>query len=91
LLKVGFAAETQRAVEHASDKRARRGFDIICANDVSRSEIGFEVENNELFVLDEQGVKAHLCPASKYQIANGLLDVLIAELRAVTSEDVDKT
>jgi len=34
-LVVGFAAETERVIEHATAKRARKGCDWIVANDVS--------------------------------------------------------
>jgi len=39
-LVVGFAAETERVVEHATAKRARKGCDWIVANDVSRGVFG---------------------------------------------------
>jgi len=39
-LVVGFAAETERVVEHAQAKRARKGCDWIVANDVSGDVMG---------------------------------------------------
>jgi phosphopantothenoylcysteine synthetase/decarboxylase len=45
---VGFAAETERLLEHAQDKRMRKGCDLVIANDVSRPGIGFDSEENEV-------------------------------------------
>jgi phosphopantothenoylcysteine decarboxylase/phosphopantothenate--cysteine ligase len=81
LLKVGFAAETENVMEHASNKRARRGFDVICANDVSRPDIGFDVDTNEIVIIDADGVRQHLARAHKYQIAHGILDALAPDIR----------
>jgi phosphopantothenoylcysteine decarboxylase / phosphopantothenate---cysteine ligase len=37
---IGFAAETERVVEHATAKRTRKGADWIVANDVSGDVMG---------------------------------------------------
>jgi phosphopantothenoylcysteine decarboxylase/phosphopantothenate--cysteine ligase len=39
-LVIGFAAETEKVVEHAQHKRARKGCDWIVANDVSGDVMG---------------------------------------------------
>jgi phosphopantothenoylcysteine decarboxylase/phosphopantothenate--cysteine ligase len=85
LLKVGFAAETQHVLEQASAKRLRRGFDIICANDVSRADIGFEVDINEVIVIDANGIRAQLARAHKYSIANAILSTLVADFRVAVA------
>ena len=48
---VGFAAETDHVIENARGKLARKGCDLIVANDVSRSDIGFDVDRNEVVIL----------------------------------------
>ncbi len=48
---VGFAAETDHVLENARGKLARKGCDLIVANDVSRSDIGFDVDRNEVVIL----------------------------------------
>ncbi len=48
---VGFAAETEHVLENARGKLARKGCDLIVANDVSRSDIGFDVDRNEVVIL----------------------------------------
>jgi phosphopantothenoylcysteine decarboxylase/phosphopantothenate--cysteine ligase len=48
---VGFAAETDHVIENARAKLARKGCDLIVANDVSRADIGFDVDRNEVVIL----------------------------------------
>lgn len=43
---VGFAAETEKLIEHAQDKLTRKGCDLIIANDVSQPGIGFDSAEN---------------------------------------------
>ncbi|HXK55382.1 MAG TPA: bifunctional phosphopantothenoylcysteine decarboxylase/phosphopantothenate--cysteine ligase CoaBC, partial [Gammaproteobacteria bacterium] len=48
---VGFAAETERPVEYAQEKRKAKGVDMIAANLVAAAEGGFERDENSLIVL----------------------------------------
>jgi phosphopantothenoylcysteine decarboxylase/phosphopantothenate--cysteine ligase len=48
---LGFAAETEHAIEHAREKLTRKGVDAIVVNDVSRADIGFDAENNAVTLL----------------------------------------
>ncbi len=48
---VGFAAETQNVSDYAQAKMKRKAIQMICANDVSRSDIGFASDQNELKVF----------------------------------------
>ncbi|MCA9503820.1 MAG: bifunctional phosphopantothenoylcysteine decarboxylase/phosphopantothenate--cysteine ligase CoaBC [Spirochaetaceae bacterium] len=69
---VGFAAESHDVVEAARRKLARKGCDLIVANDISRADAGFEVDENavrfvwpsgeveELPLLPKSGVAAQL-------------------------------
>jgi phosphopantothenoylcysteine decarboxylase/phosphopantothenate--cysteine ligase len=54
-LVVGFAAETERVVEHAIAKRARKGCDWIVANDVSGDVMGGT--ENSVHLVTETGVE----------------------------------
>ena len=47
---VGFAAETDDARANAADKLARKGADLIVANDVSAPGVGFEHDTNEVVI-----------------------------------------
>lgn len=53
---VGFAAETQNVIEYAKGKLARKGLDMIIANDVSRSDIGFNQDDNQVSVITKEAV-----------------------------------
>ena len=79
---VAFAAEHGgEAVERARDKLRRKGADAIVVNDISRSEIGFESEFNEVVVIDADG--AHQVPIGpKDEIADAILDLV--QVRAYT-------
>lgn len=50
---VGFAAETGNVETNASKKLGRKGCDLLIANDVSRKEIGFDSEQNEVTVFSK--------------------------------------
>ncbi|WMS94146.1 bifunctional phosphopantothenoylcysteine decarboxylase/phosphopantothenate--cysteine ligase CoaBC [Pseudoalteromonas sp. HL-AS2] len=45
---VGFAAETQNVANYAKGKLKNKNLDMICANDVSQSDLGFNADNNAL-------------------------------------------
>lgn len=48
---VGFAAETQDLIAHAREKLRRKGCNMIVANDVSRSGVGFGTAENEVVLV----------------------------------------
>jgi phosphopantothenoylcysteine decarboxylase/phosphopantothenate--cysteine ligase len=50
-LLIGFAAETHDVIERARAKLRRKGVDLIVANDVSRSDAGFEVDTNAVTLI----------------------------------------
>ena len=72
-LLVGFAAETENVVARATAKRERKHADLIVANDVSRSDSGFDVDVNEVTIVGADGVDA-LPLQSKARVAAHILD-----------------
>ncbi len=48
---VGFAAETQQVEDYARGKLERKQCDLVVANDVSRSDIGFDTRENEVILV----------------------------------------
>ena len=48
---VGFAAETENLLENARSKCLKKRCDLIVANDVSRSDIGFDSSENEVTLV----------------------------------------
>jgi phosphopantothenoylcysteine decarboxylase/phosphopantothenate--cysteine ligase len=70
---VGFAAETNDLVAEARKKRREKGLDLVVANDVSRTDAGFEVDDNEVTIVSADGEE--IVPLqSKAAIANRVLD-----------------
>ena len=77
---VGFAAETQNLIEHATSKLRSKGLDLIVANDVSAIDAGFAVDTNRVTLLDAGGGVEPLPLLSKAAVAERVLDRLIALL-----------
>jgi phosphopantothenoylcysteine decarboxylase/phosphopantothenate--cysteine ligase len=55
-LVVGFAAETEKLLEHAQSKLQRKGCDWILANDVSPASGTFGGDSNKIHLITSQGV-----------------------------------
>lgn len=68
---VGFAAETERVVENAQEKLARKRLDFIVANDVSEAGAGFGVDTNRVQVIGKDGSIQELA-GSKREVAEAL-------------------
>lgn len=79
---VGFAAETQDVINYARQKIARKQLDMIVANDVSRSDIGFNSDQNAVTVIWPQGQQT-LDLASKHQIARDIIALISQRLGTV--------
>lgn len=70
---VGFAAETSELVAKATAKRVRKGVDLIVANDVSDTAIGFDVDVNAVSIVGAEGV-VDVPRQSKAGVAAAILD-----------------
>ena len=71
---VGFAAEHgAESIERARAKLERKGLDAIVFNDVSRTDIGFDADNNEVVILDRDG-EHRVGMAPKRDVADAILD-----------------
>jgi phosphopantothenoylcysteine decarboxylase / phosphopantothenate---cysteine ligase len=71
---IGFAAEHgAAAIERARGKLGRKGLDAIVFNDVSRPEIGFDSELNEVTIVEPEG-DHHVAVAAKEEVADAILD-----------------
>src|SRR5207302_5212045 len=77
-VRVGFAAETQDLVEHASEKLARKSLDLIVANDVSADVFG--ADTNQVTLLWSDGRRADLPSMAKTIVAERVLDAVVALL-----------
>lgn len=70
---VGFAAETHDVVARAQAKLARKGADLIVANDVSRADAGFDVDANAVTLVGPDSVD-DVPLQSKAAVASHILD-----------------
>lgn len=75
-LLVGFAAETERVLEHAREKLERKGLDAIVANDVTVPGAGFGTDTNRVTVLTRTGAQQEIS-GSKRAVAQGILELLL--------------
>jgi phosphopantothenoylcysteine decarboxylase / phosphopantothenate---cysteine ligase len=82
---VGFAAEHgAEAISRAREKLERKGLDAIVFNDISRPEIGFDSERNEVTIVTADGEKA-VPEGTKDEVAEAVLDAVSAlrEIRTI--------
>ena len=70
---IGFAAETESVVESATSKRERKHVDLVIANDVSRSDAGFDVDTNAVTIVS--AARTETLPLQpKARVAAAILD-----------------
>lgn len=79
---VGFAAETFDVEANARGKLARKGADIIVANDVSAPGVGFEHDTNAVMILSATGRRHDVELTSKRAVAKAILDAALLERTA---------
>lgn len=71
---VGFCAESENLLENAKTKIADKGCDYLIANDISRSDIGFSSDYNEVMILNKNGDYKKFERASKMTIAKQIFE-----------------
>jgi len=81
LVKVGFAAETEDLESNAQGKLAKKGLDLIVANDVSAEGSGFGSDTNEVVLIDTDGVRETPGMLPKYEVGHRILDRVAALLK----------
>ncbi|MGN1282185.1 MAG: bifunctional phosphopantothenoylcysteine decarboxylase/phosphopantothenate--cysteine ligase CoaBC [Succinivibrio sp.] len=73
---VGFAAETNNCEENAKEKLLKKHLDLVVLNDVSRKDIAFDSDDNEVFVFDKDGQVAHFEKQPKAVLAAYLMELI---------------
>ncbi len=73
---VGFAAETENALENARRKLSAKQLDAIVVNDVSRQGIGFDSERNEVTIITHDEI-VEVPETSKWEVAQRVLDQVV--------------
>ena len=76
-LLIGFAAETENLLENARKKLVGKGVDAVVVNDVSRSDIGFNSDRNEVTIVTATDTIA-VPEADKLEIAQKILQAAVA-------------
>lgn len=73
----GFAAETENILENGKEKLLKKNLDLIVINDVSRKDIGFGADDNEVFILERGAVApVRLSKRPKSEVAEVILDAV---------------
>lgn len=80
---VGFAAETQNLLEYATRKLHDKNLDLIVANDVANSAIGFNSDDNAITVIDRQQQQTSFAQTSKSKIARQLIAFIASHINKV--------
>lgn len=73
---VGFCAESEDLLKNAKEKMQKKGCDFLVANDISRSDIGFSSDYNEVYLLDKKGNSIKLSRSTKQEIAKKIIDTI---------------
>ena len=71
---VGFCAESENLIENAKKKIQKKGCDFLVANDISRKDIGFNSDENEVYLLDKDLNIKHVEKDTKQNIAKRILE-----------------
>ena len=71
---VGFCAESENLLENAKAKIQKKGCDFLIANDISRKDIGFNTDENEVYIIDKSLNIKHIEKDTKENIARRILE-----------------
>ncbi|HEX7097500.1 MAG TPA: bifunctional phosphopantothenoylcysteine decarboxylase/phosphopantothenate--cysteine ligase CoaBC [Acidimicrobiales bacterium] len=74
---VGFAAETADLRANAAAKLARKGADLIVANDVTQPRVGFEHDTNAVVIFGADGSEVEVPLSDKHEVASAVLDAAL--------------
>jgi phosphopantothenoylcysteine decarboxylase/phosphopantothenate--cysteine ligase len=77
---VAFAAETDSVEASAREKLVRKNADLIVANDVSDTSIGFDSDQNAVTIIARDGSSTNIERAPKIVVANRILDLIVERL-----------
>ena len=71
---IGFAAETNNLIEYAKEKIVKKNLDYIVANDISKKDIGFGSDDNEVYIIDRHDNIKKIDKSNKNNIAKAIVD-----------------
>jgi phosphopantothenoylcysteine decarboxylase/phosphopantothenate--cysteine ligase len=73
---VGFAAESGMDIRSAKEKLKNKNLDLIVLNDISKKDSGFDVDTNEISIIDRKGNLSNYPLMQKIEAADIILDRL---------------
>ena len=73
---IGFAAETENALENARQKLVAKNLDAIVVNDVSREGVGFDSDRNAVTIITRDEV-VEVPETTKWEVAQRVLDQVV--------------
>jgi phosphopantothenoylcysteine decarboxylase / phosphopantothenate---cysteine ligase len=73
---IGFAAETENALENARKKLKGKVLDAIVVNDVSREGVGFDSDRNAVTIITHDEV-IEVPETTKWEVAQRVLDQVV--------------
>jgi phosphopantothenoylcysteine decarboxylase / phosphopantothenate---cysteine ligase len=74
---VGFAAETNDIIKNARVKIQKKKLDMIVANDVSKADVGFDVDTNSVKIIKNDDTIVDIPNMSKDEVAHKILDEIV--------------
>lgn len=69
---IGFAAQSENLAQYGQQKYQDKGCDLLIANDISRSDIGFDSDENEVLIFHQNGM-SKIAKQSKLKIAQNII------------------
>ena len=77
---VGFSAETENVIKNSIKKIKQKYCDLIIANDISKKDVGFNSEYNEVSLIDQKGKVKSLPKNKKSFIASSIAKIILDKL-----------
>ena len=77
LIRVGFAAETEKLIAYAQTKLVQKHLDLLIANDVSRPDSGFGTDTNKVLIFHTNGTMEDLPVMPKTDVAAAIWDRIV--------------
>ena len=87
MLVVGFAAETENLEEYATKKLRKKNADIIVANDVSDTDIGFNSDNNAVTIFSKELPPKQFSNRLKTELGHDILIFCIEYLKQLNQKN----
>ena len=72
---IGFAAETQNIIENAKRKLNEKNLDLIIANDVSDPSIGFDSDENDVYLITDE-IEKKIDRVSKKKLSRSIIEFI---------------